>query len=70
MLHIESYEFYLGLKSHGNEDEIILRTCVGEHTSYYSDPEKGLPAQQSFQLKEAPKLLPQLQNTRPGKFKA
>lgn len=46
-----------------------VRSCREhvENTTYYSDPEKWLPTQQRFQLKESPKIRPCLQNTRPGK---
>lgn len=51
------------------DSEIIQENMCLENTTYYSDPEKWLPTQQGFQLKEASKTLPHLQNTRSGKFK-
>lgn len=41
----------------------VENMCL-ENTTYYSDPEKWLPTQQRFQLKESPKIRPCLQNTR------
>lgn len=37
------------------DSEIIQENMCLENTTFYSDPEKWLPTQQGFQLKEAPK---------------
>lgn len=67
MFHLENYEFDLGLKSHGRQIDHFENMCWRTQSTV-AQTLRRVCQFSSFQLKEAPKPLPQLQNTRSDKF--